>query len=138
MKPPVLFFSFASDGNTHQCRIELGWLGAERYYIDDKLVFKQRALLGKSVTLTSHGREIQVNSMIERGQAVMNVKVEGTLVAENLLAEFNNELRTRLGLAERGKLASLSRSSWVLKVSVWLALFTLFFILFRSIIVNLS
>jgi len=96
MKPPILHFPFSASDGIHECRVELDWLGAERYYVDDSLVLEQWSLLGKIATFTAHGVKIQVRTRIEMRHGVMEVLLDEQVVINNLLADYNTEFSASL------------------------------------------
>lgn len=130
MKPPILHFPFSASDGIHECRVELDWLGSERYYVDDSLVLKQWSLLGKTATFTAHGVKIQVRTRVEMRHAVMEVLLDEHLVINNLLADYNTEISASLkkfGGAEKPMALGPLRA----KVGIWIVLFLAFFIFFK-------
>ena len=104
MKPMILHFPFTASDGIHECRVQLAWLGLERYYIDDSLVLEQWSLLGKTATFTAYGVKIQVRTRIEMRQGVMEVFLDDQVVIHNLLEDYNTEIKTiwkKLGVTEK-------------------------------------
>jgi hypothetical protein len=130
MKPPILHFPFSASDGIHECRVELDWLGAERYYVDDSLVLEQWSLLGKTATFTAHGVKIQVRTRIEMRHGVMEVLLDEQVVINNLLADYNTEFSASLkkfGGAEK----PMVLGPLCAKVGIWIVLFFAFFIFFK-------
>jgi hypothetical protein len=130
MKPPILHFPFSASDGIHECRVELDWLGAERYYVDDSLVLEQWSLLGKIATFTAHGVKIQVRTRIEMRHGVMEVLLDEQVVINNLLADYNTEFSASLkkfGGAEK----PMVLGPLCAKVGIWIVLFFAFFIFFK-------
>jgi hypothetical protein len=130
MKPPILHFPFSASDGIHECRVELDWLGAERYYVDDSLVLEQWSLLGKTATFTAHGVKIQVRTRIEMRHGVMEVLLDEQVVINNLLADYNTEFSAilkKFGGAGKPMVLGPLRA----KVGIWIVLFFAFFIFFK-------
>ncbi|WP_180124889.1 hypothetical protein [Rhodoferax sp. BLA1] len=130
MKPPILHFPFTASDGIHECRIELDWLGSERYYVDDSLVLDQWSLLGKTATFTAHGVKIQVRTRIEMRHGVMEVLLDEQVVINNLLADYNTEFSASLKkfwVAEKPMVLGSLRA----EVGIWIVLFVAFFIFFK-------
>src|SRR4051812_34107251 len=124
MKPPVLHFPFSAQDGTHDCRLELGWFGAERYYVDNKLVHWQWSLLGKTAKIEANGAEIRIRSHIVGRSATVEVSLDGNVIIENLLEDYNRDLIAKLKKFSRGPRPALHR--WSMKVVAWLILTFLF------------
>ena len=131
MKPPVLKFPFAASDGQHECRVELHWLGSERYYVDDTLVLRQWSLLGKTAMFNAHGVEIQVRSRLENRQGVMEVLLNNKVVIKNLLEDYNSELNAKLRKFGLGSRTRTGPGLWLAKVGVWAVLAFLFFTLYK-------
>ncbi|MBT3067498.1 hypothetical protein [Rhodoferax sp. U11-2br] len=130
MKPPILHFPFTASDGIHECRVELDWLGSERYYVDDSLVLDQWSLLGKTATFTAHGVKIQVRTRLELRHSVMEVLLDEQVVINNLLADYNTEFSASLKKfwgAEKPMVLGSLRA----KVGIWIVLFLAFFIFFK-------
>ena len=119
MKAPVLRFPFTSSTGDHECRIEFDWLGAERYYVDDQIVLKQWSLVGRTASFSAHGVEIEVRNRFESREAVTQVKIDGTVVFENLLADYNRELRAKLGIGDPRSTGRRSQKEWIFRIILW-------------------
>lgn len=130
MKPPILHFPFSTSDGIHECRIELDWLGSERYYVDGSLVLEQWSLLGKTATFTVHGVKIQVRTRIEMREGVMEVLLDEQVVINNLLEDYNTECRASLKKSGGAKKPMMLRPLRA-KVGIWIVLFFAFFIFFK-------
>jgi hypothetical protein len=126
-KAPVLHFTFQAPNGPHLCRVELSWFGGEHYYVDEQLVLRQWSLLGKTARFAAHGAEVSIRSQLAKRASVMEVWVNGELIVENLLAEYNAALAQKLS----GRGGPRGMGYWLFKVGVWLVLALAFFTLFK-------
>jgi hypothetical protein len=76
--------------------MEFSWLGTERYYANDSLVFECRSLRPSGVReFTTEGHQIQIEVKTSLKSFGCRAYVDGVLKADDIFAEFNTKIRKR-------------------------------------------
>ncbi|HEY0684009.1 MAG TPA: hypothetical protein VGD45_16885 [Steroidobacter sp.] len=84
------------EGDVHELRMEFSWLGAERYYVGDSLVFKHWSLMPSgSREFNAAGHAIRISIQIGRRQIAGQAYVDGSLKSGDLFPELNRKLQRR-------------------------------------------
>ena len=130
MKPPIVHFKFNAQNGEHICRVEYGWIGAERYFVDDELLLTQWSLFRSNATFVSHGVQIQVRNRVNLNQAVSEVNLDGQLVIPNLLVDYNVDMALRLRRWGARRRKPGEPNQWASAVAGWLIVFALLFVFF--------
>lgn len=95
------FFRFGPSGE-HDFRIECGYFGRERYYVNGKLVHSCWSLhLRRSREFQVKGHTVRIDTAIDLKRIEADAFVDGKLVATDLFAEQNERFARQRGLQPR-------------------------------------
>jgi len=126
MSPLTATFRFG-DRELHVCRIECGYFGSERYYVNDQLVLKLWSMgIRGARTFEAEGHRIEVRVALSLRGAQSDAFVDGKLVASDLFADFN----ARMNPARGSK--PLTKSKLIYEVGLWVLLVLVFTLVFQN------
>lgn len=96
--------------------MEFSWLGVERYYLGDRLVYKHWSFMPSgSREFNAAGHLIRISLQIGSRHIASQAYVDGSLQAEDLFPELDRKLK--------------QRKPWWLYALIWLAIACLSFTL---------
>lgn len=108
------------DRQQHVCRFEGGYLGSERYYVNDKLMLKLWSMGMRGVrTFEAEGHRIEFRVAVSWRDARGDAYVDGERVATDLFADFNARIKS----AREGKPPLATRLAYQIGLWVLLVLF---------------
>ena len=97
MKRPSAAFTFVgNDDLEHACRVDYGWLGSERYFVDNQLIHQGWALYSSDVSFVAHGVTVEVHTKVGLRSAVLRVNIDGRPTHENLLSVWYAETKASI------------------------------------------
>ena len=95
--------------NAHEIKVECGYFGGEKYFVDGVLALSHWSLRPSGVRkFSAHGHDIEIRVSVNHKAARAEALVDGKVVAENLFASFNAKVARHRG-----------GSPWLVKVAVW-------------------
>ena len=119
---PSSSFRFGAHAE-HEVRIESGWLGGEKYFVDDVLVLSVWSFRLRGVReFEALGHNIQIRMAINRKGAHAEAWVNGKVVATDLFSEFNARV-----------VGSNSLGRWLLKFLVWFVVASVVFTVLKAL-----
>jgi hypothetical protein len=105
---PTASFRFG-EGGVHQLRMDFSWLGTERYYVGDTLVFRHWSFMPSgSREFTAAGHLIRISLQLGPGRVTSQAYVDGSLTADDLFPELSRKLQ--------------QRKPWWAYVAIWLVI----------------
>jgi hypothetical protein len=92
---PTASFQFG-DQDQHSCRVECGYFGSERYYVDDVLVLRHWSFtMGGARQFDAAGHRVELRIRVGMHGASGDAYVDGQLKATDLFSAFNSALKSR-------------------------------------------
>jgi hypothetical protein len=117
---PIASFKFGA-APEHQVRVEAGWIGRTRYFVDGRLIATYWALNRSTQSFDIDGSIVRVETRLSGDKTKVESKafVDGQLVADDLFNEYNAQLQS---LRERfPSRRRMSFSQWLIRVCAWAA-----------------
>ncbi|OWQ48488.1 hypothetical protein CDL60_00875 [Roseateles noduli] len=105
------------ENDRHEFKIVCGWLGGEKYYVDDRLVSSRWSFSfdgAHEVTYEQHRIRIEVKITLRPRKVISRAYVDGVLKVDDLFPEYSAYVEK-----QRRKLEGWTWTAWFAKVFVW-------------------